>query len=40
MSSPLSNPELRHPEDGLLLHYLDGEVSKRQSRKIDNHSKA
>src|SRR6266851_9673265 len=40
MSNALSNPELRHPEYGLLLHYLDGEVSKRQSRKIHDHLEA
>jgi hypothetical protein len=32
--------ELRHPEDGLLLQYLDGELSKRQSREIANHLEA
>ena len=40
MSNAMSSLELRHPEDGLLLQYLDGELPKRQSRKIHGHLEA
>src|SRR3954471_14331236 len=36
----MRNLELRHPEDGMLLQYLDGELPKRQSRKVHGHLEA
>jgi anti-sigma factor RsiW len=36
----MSNLDLRHPEDGLLLRYLDGELPGRKARQIRNHLEA
>ena len=36
----MSSLSLRHPEDGQLLQYLDGELGRRQSRAIQGHLKA
>ena len=36
----MSNLDLRHPEDGLLLRYLDGELPGRQARQVRTHLEA
>ena len=36
----MSNFDLRHPEDGLLLRYLDGELPGRKARQIRSHLEA
>jgi hypothetical protein len=36
----MSSPNLRHPEDGQLLQYLDGELGRRQARQIQLHLEA
>ena len=36
----MSNLDLRHPEDGLLLRYLDGELPGRKARQIRTHLEA
>jgi anti-sigma factor RsiW len=36
----MSSFDLRHPEDGLLLRYLDGEIPGRKARQIRNHLEA
>ncbi len=36
----MSNLDLRHPEDGLLLRYLDGELSGRKARQVRTHLEA
>jgi hypothetical protein len=36
----MSNFDLRHPEDGLLLRYLDGELPGRKARQIRTHLEA
>ena len=33
----MSNLDVRHPEDGLLLRYLDGELPRRQARQVRTH---
>jgi hypothetical protein len=33
----MSNLDLRHPEDGLLLRYLDGEIAGRKGRNVRTH---
>jgi hypothetical protein len=36
----MSNLDLRHPEDGLLLRYLDGELPGRKARQVRTHLEA
>jgi hypothetical protein len=36
----MSNLDVRHPEDGLLLRYLDGELAGRQARQVRSHLEA
>jgi predicted anti-sigma-YlaC factor YlaD len=36
----MSNLDVRHPEDGLLLRYLDGELAGRKSRQVRSHLEA
>src|ERR1039457_5509577 len=36
----MSNLDLRHPEDGLLLRYLDGELAGRKARQVRTHLEA
>jgi len=36
----MSNFEMRHPDDGLLLRYLDGELSGRKARQLRSHLEA
>lgn len=36
----MSSLTVRHPEDGALLQYLDGELGRRQARKVREHLKA
>ncbi len=36
----MSSPNLRHPGDGTLLAYLDGELRRRPARKVQDHLKA
>jgi hypothetical protein len=36
----MSNLEMRHPENGLLLRYLDGELSGRKARQVRTHLEA
>src|SRR5437764_15183478 len=36
----MSNLDVRHPEDDLLLRYLDGELSGRKSRQVRSHLEA
>jgi hypothetical protein len=36
----MSSLNVRHPEDGTLLEYLDGELTRRQARKVQDHLKA
>lgn len=36
----MSNLDLRHPEDGLLLRYLDGELGGRKARQVRTHLEA
>src|ERR1039457_3258071 len=33
----MSNLDVRHPEDGLLLRYLDGELAGRKARQVRSH---
>src|SRR6476646_3497117 len=36
----MSNLDLRHPDDGLLLRYLDGELPDRKARQVRTHLEA
>src|SRR5258707_15513209 len=36
----MSNLSMRHPDEGMLLRYLDGELSGRKSRHIRSHLEA
>ena len=36
----MSNLDVRHPEDGLLLRYLDGELAGRKARQVRSHLEA
>ena len=36
----MSNFDLRHPDDGLLLRYLDGELPGRKARQVRSHLEA
>ena len=36
----MSNLDMRHPEDGLLLRYLDGELPGRKARQVRTHLEA
>src|SRR5437764_11870260 len=36
----MSNVALRHPEDGVLLQFVDGELGRRESGAITDHLKA
>ena len=36
----MSNLDLRHPDDGLLLRYLDGELPGRKARQVRTHLEA
>ena len=36
----MSNLDVRHPEDGLLLRYLDGELAGRKTRQVRSHLEA
>jgi hypothetical protein len=36
----MSNLDVRHPEDGLLLRYLDGELAGRRARQVRSHLEA
>src|SRR5438445_1546276 len=40
MSSAWSDREMRHPEEGQLLRYLDGELPRRQLRQVREHLEA
>src|SRR4051812_6039777 len=36
----MSNFDLRHPEEGILLRYLDGELPRRKNRQVRSHLEA
>jgi len=36
----MSNLDVRHPDDGMLLRYLDGELPGRKARKVCAHLEA
>ena len=36
----MSNLDVRHPDDGLLLRYLDGELPGRKARQVRTHLEA